>query len=793
MDNGDYESMSSDESRGRGEFMSRASQIFTGLGRGVSFLHAQNNNDEQLNRLQERFIEAKQSNLFNMRGSSICSGHDSIIDQEDLSLSDGSIFEMPKFPDEVGVSDDDTGGMVNIDQEEDIDRLQLEIQAPCAAIHAQSHQLTRALSGVTLNSLMSDDSSKEIEQTNQQLAERMSVLPFFNKGLPGLFMKRDQHEHSHPLTKLSPHYFNDNSNKIGNNCGNHMKGTFMPSQTVLTEDFGSSANEYNEKRKSSSWNQIGFIPGSFTQTLEEKEGYKHVFKEQEKSKAAAKLMYKHFQTANNPQSFRDLQKRMKEKGAVTGTSVRAFLQNTHELDSGSFSSFSSDDGERLKLDQSAKRRFLASTGIEPASQEFVLKRESNSEIDTKQEELQQRLCNDPLFTNIDPRSYVRLPSREPTLQFLVNKILCSTDEGKSALFTIRGGKYLGKSKLMHAVIDDCQRQSQNSFTVLKSERSANSTMISFFPFSQILSSALRACDEKTKIIRERSINNDTGESSSEDSVFTIVRRLQQRKVIDASDQLMISRILPDVMLESRGFLSLLGERSPKTITQDTAATLFKLFIPLQPVLLVFDENGGGGGGGLDASSWDLLEQLVLMSSKSCPQMIPILISRQPLNIPESLIDVQIDVGLSGMTKEDSMVYIRAIFDTDCLDMHMTVDENALDVVHARANGCPLFLERLLLWAQNKEIIELDETRNAVAINNFATHESELADLLPMTLYEEVLTEINNLSNNELECLKLACCMGMSPLICVGFCSIFINFLFTLIFSLFRNDVLYFDV
>ena len=506
-------------------------------------------------------------------------------------------------------------------------------------------------------------------------------------------------------------------------------------------------------------------------------------------------MHKHFQTANNPQSFRDLQKRMKEKGAVTGTSVRALLQN-NELNSGSFSSFSSDDGERLELDQSAKRKFLVSSCNEPANQEsdLTLMRESGSEINFKQQQLQQRLRNDPLFADIDSRPYIRLPSREPTLQFLVNVILCTTDEGKPSLLTIRGDKYLGKSKFIDAVVSNAQEQSQNSFTVLKSERSSNTSMISLFPFREIVSSALRACDEKTNMIGKQSANEDIVVGSLEDSDSTIVQRLRQRKVLDKSDQLMISRILPDVMLESRDLLSLLGGRSPKAITQDTAATLFKLLIPLQPVLLVFDAIDGDGG--LDASSLELLEQLILVSLTSCPQMIPILISRQPLYIPEPLVNVQVDTLLSSMTKEDSEEYIRAIFDPDCLDRHMTVDENVLDVIHARANGCPLFLERLVLWAQNKEIIEIDETRNAVAINNFAPRESELADLLPMTLYEEVLSEINNLSHNELESLKLACCMGRC---CPIHLCLFLFHIYLLCAhmdfycSLIRNDVLFFDI
>jgi predicted ATPase len=220
---------------------------------------------------------------------------------------------------------------------------------------------------------------------------------------------------------------------------------------------------------------------------------------------------------------------------------------------------------------------------------------------------------------------------------------------------------------------------------------------------------------------------------------------------------MISRILPDAMLESSDLLSLLQGRSPGSLTKDTADTLFKLMIPLQPLLIVFDAADGDGG--IDSSSWCLMEQLLLSASTSCPQMIAIVISRQPLSIPARLAGITIDTSLKRITKQDSEEYIRALFDPNGVDKSMTVDENVIDIIHARANGCPLFLERLVLWAQKRAIIEIDETRNAVAFNFFHGHRSELNDVLPATLNEEILSEISSLHHNELESLKTACCMG----------------------------------
>lgn len=741
IDDGESDSVSSDEqdSGKRGEFFSRASQIFTGLGRGVSLLNVHQVEEGPRNDLQQRYLEQSLNNLFDGRGSNIFSDA-SGIDEE--SISDASTFDMPKAPEEDdGASCDDTGGVEPNGIEADIDRLQLEIQAPCAHIQTQEKHVERSLSGVTLDSIKSNDSSKRsrTEQPTNTRTSRLGSLPFFGKNIPGL------------------------SNRSSNTSGDVSTDVSGRSERAQRWRFSQPVQSREEApvRKSGNWVPAGLLGASFLHNIEKEESEQDetaaaaAAKAHEKSKASAKLMHNHFQIANNPESFRQLQMKMKAKGAVTGTSVRALLQNT---DLGSLSSSEkSDDGMGIELDPSVKDKFFTSSGSRTASQKTILtQQESDSEEQcNKQQELQQRLRGDPLFGDMEPRPYIHLPSREPSLQFLVNVILCSTDEGKTSLLTLHGDKYLGKSTLINAVVKNCQECTQSSFTVLESERSATTNMMSFYPFRQIVSSALRKCDERTKMLGEQSAD-DADENSVKESDTAIVQRLVERKVLDKSDQLMISRILPDVMVESPNLLSLLEGRSPSAITKDTAATLFKLLIPLQPVLLVFDAAGDGE---FDDSSWNLLEQLVLSSHTSCPQMIPILISRQSLySIPKPLLDVQVDIKISAITKRDAEEYIRTIFDPGCVDKDMIVDEHVLDVIHARAHGCPLFLERLVLWAQRREILEIDETRNAVSCID--RRPSELTDVLPATLYEEVLSELNKLSHNDLDSLKLAYCMGV---------------------------------
>lgn len=734
VDNSDSESVSSEESRGRhGEFLSRASHMFAGLGRGIRLLKIQPVEEGPRNDLQERFLEAKQSNLFVRRGSDIYSDA-SGIDEE--SISDASTFEMPTGEDcDVG-SCDDTGGMQQNDAEPDIDRLQLEIHAPCAHIQTHEKQLVRALSGVTLGSLSPPGSSKKKIDRSIERPSILGPLPFFRKGYRGLSNRSSNSDDS-----------------LNRDVISHTDTLRHSWKFVQPDETRSSREEAARKRRSALWRQGNFLNGS-AQNIEKKDDHEIdevAAKEREKAKAAAKLMHKHFQTANNPQSFRNLQKRMKDNGAVTGSGVRALLQN---IELGSSISFDSEDSMGLELDRSAKDKFFKTSESRAASQRTIItQQESDFDIQCKKNELQQRLRGNPLYSEMEPRPYIRLPSREPSVQFLTNLILCSTDEGKTSFITLHGEKYLGKSKLIDRVVECCQAQSYNSFTVLKSERSANTTMNSFYPFRQIISSALRKYDERMNMLGEQLVHDDIDEHDARESVSSIVKRLVERQVLNKSDQLMISRMLPDTMLDSRDLLSLLEGRSPIAITKDTTATIFKLMIPIQPVLLVFDAADGVGE--LDASSWDLLEHLTLSSHASCPQMIPILISREKLTIPKSLIDVRVDIRLSAITKSDSEEYIRALFDPGCLDKEMVVDEQVLDCVHSRAQGCPLFLELLILWAQKKELIEIDET-------NVIDGQSELTNenVLPSNLYEEVLTEINKLAHNELDSLKIACCMGM---------------------------------
>ena len=66
-----------------------------------------------------------------------------------------------------------------------------------------------------------------------------------------------------------------------------------------------------------------------------------------------------------------------------------------------------------------------------------------------------------------------------------------------------------------------------------------------------------------------------------------------------------------------------------------------------------------------------------------------------------------------------------------------------------------------MWAQQKCIIELYKTRNFIALNlpygNSA--KDHLIDIFPAKLNKEILEAINNLPREQLDALKIACCLG----------------------------------
>ena len=379
----------------------------------------------------------------------------------------------------------------------------------------------------------------------------------------------------------------------------------------------------------------------------------------------------------------------------------------------------------------------------------VLKQQQEQQQQQQQQkELDDRLANDPMFGGIHDEvklPFVLMPSRERILQSLVDAMSSAADQGESRLLSVKGDKFVGKSRLVDEAIEKVQSLGMG-FTVLRSRRSETDSLTSFYPFREIVSAALHECDnsgEEQLDMCEWELNGDDTTDAA------IVQRLIQRKILNKSDQLMLGRILPDVL--NKELLSLLKGRNPTAVIKDIAASLFKLIIPLQPVIMLFEADGNGGD--IDLSSWSLIEELLQSAGEQCPQMLMLAISRQSPSIPLSLRDVSLEIGIESMTITDTECFVHGLFADNDTDATMTIDPKIVQAIHTRTNGCPLFTERAIAWARRKRLIDVDQCTNFVDWN------SPDDDIFPHTLNEEILEVINNLPEDQLDALKIATCLG----------------------------------
>lgn len=505
------------------------------------------------------------------------------------------------------------------------------------------------------------------------------------------------------------------------------------------------------------------------------------------------------QAASTSKSFRDVQKLMKEKGAITGSSIRQMLQEAAEEHAVNneyegIRDLDSDDGvvdlsRALDENDPQQQQTPRFNGVDIrhdcSDNNYLGKAVSQIEEESFQqhEAHQLSLEQDPIFGKLNDmsiRPFIKIPSRETIFETLIDLARNAADHGESRLLAVHGTKYVGKTKLIKKVIETVQSQGLG-FTVLTSVRSTNDILTSFFCFREIASAALRACDSVTESVDENNYAEQVGgtqlESNKEeedDKLKLIIERLKRRKILNKSDQLMISRILPVVMDDQ--LLSLLKGRSPAALAKDIATALFKILIPLQPLCFVFEADGDDCD--IDPSSWDLIEEMLLSAGTQCPQMLMIAVSRHSLlnNIPhdKNLNNQFVNVNIEKMDKRDTECYIRALFCDTNIDRNMQVDPHVAHAVYHRANGCPLFTERIVLWSQRKDLIELDETRNAVSLNlptigrnheicSYPSIHDEawLLKTLPANLYEEILEKINTLPHNLLDALKVAAQIGIT--------------------------------
>ena len=532
------------------------------------------------------------------------------------------------------------------------------------------------------------------------------------------------------------------------------------------------------------------------------------------AKSRSQFMKRNLNSAtNDTQSFRNLQKIIKEKGVTTAQGIQMVLQEAaqeHAVDthttSGvqhklrSLDSFASlgdaeekypsnsgpSDSKDLdtlwgkrqqqtsnESDSNEQHRNGAGEGLVAsavrAPMRYIQRRSSHASILSKNEN---PLQGDSIFGDVKTRTYIAIPSHECDTRRVVEAMHAAANQGESSLICVCGERYVGKSMLIAKSIETVNRQGPN-FTVLRSRRNRNDVYTSYYPLREIVRKALRLCDEFTLRSDESTATQNTADSTVDHVTDEmVVARLISRKTLNKLDRLMLGRVLPDCC--SIQLLSLLKGRNPTALAKDLVATLLKVFIPLQPVMLVFESDGKNGS--FDQSSWELIEELLLSATKHCPQLVLLTESREKLQVPDSIASNSKSVELGPMDKYDTESYTRALF---CdghseVDRGMSVDYTVLDGVFARAQGCPLFTERIVTWARGRDLIELDETRNAVSlylpsddegeesVGRNSNDKDELVKALPANLYEEILAVMNrslHLSDSQLDAIKLASCLG----------------------------------
>jgi len=470
-------------------------------------------------------------------------------------------------------------------------------------------------------------------------------------------------------------------------------------------------------------------------------------------------------TANDTQSFRQLQRKMKMKGAVTGSSVRALIRDTvedHVAENDLDISETTWNGDEADMHSATRPSILSCAdavlngAVTNSIAQYFRVGASGVEVgaeDMEQLNLKSRLESDPLFGG-SPRPYSSIASHEGHYQIIKDVVGCAIDQGEGCFLSITGDRYTGKSKLVREVLNSVKNEVGMEFCALWSHRSGVDSFTSFFPFREIVSAALRECEARTRRDATWLCKNNGHDESDE----AIVQQLIRRKILDKSDQLMIGRILPHVM--NAELLSLLKGRNPTVMIKDLAASLLKIMIPLQPVLLVFEAIGNGDD--IDSSSFCLTNELLVSARSQCPQMLLISIARKELDIPKSLFAMTVPIHLNKMQKSDMKSFIRSLFcEPGMIDKNMRVDGDVADCIYECTKGCPLFTERVVFWAMRKKIIELDESRNRVVINSTLNGDpiGRLRGLLPAQLNEEILEVLNNLPHQEMDALKVACCLG----------------------------------
>jgi tetratricopeptide (TPR) repeat protein len=334
-----------------------------------------------------------------------------------------------------------------------------------------------------------------------------------------------------------------------------------------------------------------------------------------------------------------------------------------------------------------------------------------------------------------------MPSRQAAMDSLM-QVKERALEGKPNIAFVWGGPFLGKSRLINEVAENA---ASDGFRVLKSFRTSLDSFTSFFPLRQIVSGAMIMCTS-----RADTVGGDNGGDE-----VAAANLLVERTVFNKTDRVNIGSVVPTVA--DAQLLSLLSGLNPKTKTKNIVDSLMKILKLLQPLMIVLE-----GDGDIDPSSWSLLAELMQRAAQECPQIMLIVSSRDSPTITSAASNLRrnaVQVKLTPFEKYETEEYLKVLLGVKYSDV--TIDQRLLDVVHDRANGCPLFIECVVRWAAEKNMIEFVEGSKRMSLKTLDERSDDVTAAIPRELSNILLAPFNKLSPPLWDALKIASCIGYS--------------------------------
>mmetsp|Transcript_2252 Transcript_2252/g.5269 ORF Transcript_2252/g.5269 Transcript_2252/m.5269 type:complete len:1378 (+) Transcript_2252:1-4134(+) len=334
--------------------------------------------------------------------------------------------------------------------------------------------------------------------------------------------------------------------------------------------------------------------------------------------------------------------------------------------------------------------------------------------------------------------FVIMPSRQSAMDSLM-QVKERAGEGKPTICFVSGGPFLGKSRLIDEVAG---KAANDGFTILKSFRTSLDSFTSFFPLRQIVSAAMIKC---AMLTAGREIDNEVSAANY----------LVDENIFKKTDRVNIGSIVPTVADEQ--LLSLLSGLNPKARTRTIVDSLMKILKLLQPFMIILE-----GDGDIDPSSWSLLAELMQRASAECPQIMLIVSSRDSPTITSAASNLRrnaVQVKLTPFEKYETELFLRVMLGVRNRDI--AVDQKLLDVVHDRANGCPLFIECVVRWALEKNMIEYVEGSKKMSLKMLDERSDDVTAAIPRELSNILLAPFNNLPPPLWDALKIASCIGYS--------------------------------